>query len=68
VAVSRPARRCRQRFHRPGPQAPLFDPELASIPWLHPQACAKRFRDGELPLAADGHDLYLHGLIIAKDT
>jgi hypothetical protein len=51
----------RHRFHRPGPQTPACNPELDGIPRLHPQALAKGFGNGELPFAADGHDLDSHG-------
>jgi hypothetical protein len=42
------------------PQAPLLNPELDFLLWLHPQAVAKGFGDGELSFAADGHDTDFH--------
>jgi hypothetical protein len=59
-------RRFRHRFHRPGTQAPLFDPQHELIPWPKTEAGPKVFRDSDLAFAADGHDPHLHWKYYSK--
>jgi hypothetical protein len=60
VKASRRAGSFRHRCELAGSQVPFFDPQLESIPWLHPESVAKVFREGDLSFATDGHGLDSH--------